>query len=146
MFGTDVYERLYVISAFAFQLALIFHFAMRKWAFDPYIPKLGWLFYSLSIPAVIISLVIWRGGGEWSYWLAGVFFLTWAIFGYVVEYGLGITTWRNPINWSILGPYVTLYLATSMFYWFPLGNIARPLWFVYGVLFVISTGLNIWSH
>jgi hypothetical protein len=43
-------------------------------------------------------------------------------------------------------PYVFLYLATVMFYWWPLGLLSRPLWIIYAVLFVIATILNITSH
>ena len=43
-------------------------------------------------------------------------------------------------------PYVTLYLVTVMFYWWPLGLLSRPLWFVFAVLFVIGSILNITSH
>ena len=43
-------------------------------------------------------------------------------------------------------PYVTLYLSTVMFYWWPLGLIDRRLWFAFLALFIISTILNITSH
>jgi len=71
--------------------------------------------------------------------------LIWAIFGYAVEYVKKIK-WRNPIRGQILGPYVTLYLGTVMFYWWPLAPLYRPLWYVYAVLFVISMVLNLISH
>jgi len=64
---------------------------------------------------------------------------------YIIEYVKGIQ-WRNPIHWPVFGPYVFLYLATIMFYWWPLGLISRPLWYAYAILFVISTVLNITSH
>jgi hypothetical protein len=44
------------------------------------------------------------------------------------------------------GPYLIFYLATVMFYWFPLALIAKPLWDAYGILFAISTFLNLSSH
>jgi fatty acid desaturase len=53
--------------------------------------------------------------------------------------------WRDPILWQF-GPYVFLYLATIMFYWWPLGLVSRPLWFVYAALFIISTVINATSH
>ena len=43
-------------------------------------------------------------------------------------------------------PYVFLYLGTVMFYWWPLALLSRPLWFVFAVLFVIGTILNLTSH
>ena len=78
-------------------------------------------------------------------WLGGFLYLIWAIFGYTVEYRRKIE-WRNPINGSILGPYLVLYMATIMFYWFPLALIWKPLWYYYAVLFVASTLLNLISH
>ncbi|MCZ7546792.1 MAG: hypothetical protein M5R40_26195 [Anaerolineae bacterium] len=75
----------------------------------------------------------------------GFIYLIWAVFGFAVEYVQGIE-WRNPIRWSIFGPYVVLYLATVMLYWWPVGLIRRPLWYVYAGLFVVSTILNAISH
>jgi hypothetical protein len=86
-----------------------------------------------------------RAGKEWSFWVAGFIFLFWAIFGLVVEYGFHIK-WRNPIKWPIFVPYVLLYLGTIMFYWFPVGALSRPFWYVYAVLFAFSTYLNVTSH
>jgi len=43
-------------------------------------------------------------------------------------------------------PYVNLYLASMMFYWWPLATIDRTLWYVYAALFVISAALNVISH
>jgi hypothetical protein len=43
----------------------------------------------LSVPGVIISISIW-GGKLFSFWSAGFLFLVSVVFGYVVEYRLGI--------------------------------------------------------
>jgi hypothetical protein len=136
---------LYVIWAFVFQAALIVHFALRKWAFEAYVHRYGWLFYALCVPALVISFLLLRGGKPWYFWIGGFLFSLWAVFGYVVEYVAKIA-WRDPIHWPVFGPYVTLYLATIMFYWWPLARVGRPLWFVYAALFVISTFLNVTSH
>jgi hypothetical protein len=145
MAGRDGLEVLFVIWAFLFQAILIAHFSLRKWAFDRYTRRFGWLVYAMSIPAVFVSLILLAGGMTWSLWIGGFVYLVWAVYGYWVEYVRRIQ-WRNPIRWPIFGPYVFLYLATIMFYWWPLGNIGRPLWYVYAVLFVISTALNTTSH
>ena len=137
-------EVLFVASSFLFQLVLIVHFSLRKWHFD-FAIRHGWIVYALSIPAFLAGLFILFGGEHWSFWLAGCLYLVWAIFGYVVEYLIKIE-WRSPIRWEIFGPYIMLYLATVMFYWFPLKLISKPLWYVYAVLFVISTLLNVTSH
>ena len=144
MSDLDSLEILFVVTAFFFQIVLIIHFAIRKWRFD-LTQRFGWLVYALSLPAAVVSLILLLGGASWSFWLGGFIYLIWAIYGYRIEYVKGIR-WRNPPNWSVLGPYVFLYLSTIMFYWWPLGLINRALWFVYGLLFVVSTILNIASH
>jgi hypothetical protein len=144
MFGLDNLEALYVIWAVLFQAILIVHFAVRKWAFR-YTVQYGWIVYALSIPAVVVSLVLLLGEAAWYLWVGGFIFVAWAIYGYWVDYVKRIQ-WRTPIRWQTGGPYLLLYLATLMFYWWPLGRISRPLWYVGAVLFVLSTVLNITSH
>ena len=141
----DNLDKLYVVWAFLFQVVLIVHFALRKPFFESYTSKFGWIVYALCIPAAVVSVILLLGGKSWSFWLGGFLFLPFAAFGYWVDYVARIP-WRNPLRLSIVLPYVFLYLATAMFYWWPLGLLGRPLWFVYAVLFVIGTILNITSH
>ena len=148
MFGWDNLDRLdklFVVWAFLFQVILIIHFAIRKPLMESYTEKFGWIVYALCIPAVVISIILLRGGKSWSFWLGGFLFLIFAVFGYRVDYVAQIP-WRNPIQLSIAFPYVFLYLATVMFYWMPLWSLSRPLWFIYAILYVIATILNITSH
>jgi hypothetical protein len=144
MFDLDTLETLFVVTAFLFQVILIIHFALRKWQFDLAI-RYGRIVYALCIPAVAVSIIILSGGRSWSFWLGGFIYLVWAIYGYIVEY-VNKIEWRSPIRWSFFGPYVTLYLATVMFYWWPLALIYKPLWYVYALLLIASTGLNVTSH
>jgi len=141
---TNNLEILFVITAFLFQIILITHFALRKWRFEVAI-RYGWIVYLLSVPAAMVSLILLAGGMTWSFWLGGFLYLAWACYGYTAEYVKKIE-WRNPIRWSVLGPYISLYLATVMFYWFPLALISKPLWYIYAVLFITSTFLNVTSH
>jgi hypothetical protein len=144
MFTTQGLEVLFVAFSFLFQLILIIHFAFRKWHFDQAM-RYGWIVYALSIPAAAISIIFLMNGQSWYLWLGGFIYLIWAAYGYWVEYVMQIQ-WRSPVRWSILGPYMTLYLATVMFYWWPLALIYKPLWYGYAVLFVASTILNVSSH
>jgi hypothetical protein len=141
----DKLDRLFVVWAFLLQVVLIIHFALRKPFMESYTEKFGWIVYALCIPAVIISIILLRGGKSWSFWLGGFLFLIYAVFGYWVDYGAQIP-FRNPLRLSIALPYVFLYLASVMFYWWPLGRLSRRLWFAYALLFVIATILNITSH
>jgi hypothetical protein len=145
MRNLDKLDILFVVWAFFFQIVLIVHFALRRWFFEGYTMKYGWIVYALCIPAVVISIVLLLGGKTWSFWLGGFLFLLYAAYGYWVDYVRRIQ-WRNPLRLSILFPYVFLYLATVMFYWWPLGRLSRPLWVVFAVLFIIGTILNITSH
>lgn len=145
MFGLHGLDLLFVITSFLFQLFLIVHFALRKWCFEIAM-RYGPIVYALSIPAAVVSILLLLGGMSWSFWLGGFLFLVWAGFGYIVEYLMGISDWRSPVRWPVLIPYVFLYLGTVMFYWWPLANISRPLWYIYAVLFIIATVLNVTSH
>jgi hypothetical protein len=141
----DSLKTLFVVWAFAFQVVLIAHFCLRKWAFESYTWQFGWIVYALSIPAAVISLILLIKGQSWAFWTGGLLCFVWSAFGFWVEYVQKIK-WRNPPRWPILGPYVFLYLATNMFYWWPMGLISRPLWYAYAALFAISTALNVLSH
>jgi hypothetical protein len=144
MINTKTLEVLFISWSFLFQLILIIHFAMRKWRFELAI-RYGWIVYALSVPAALISMILLLNNQSWYLWLGGFIYLIWAGYGYWVEYVRQIE-WRSPIGWSIFGPYITLYLATVMFYWWPLARIYKSLWYIYAVLFVASTILNVTSH
>lgn len=145
MFGLDSYETLFIIWAFFLETVLIIHFALRKPFFETYTLKYGWLIYALSIPGLVISLILLLQGKNWTFWLGGFLFLIYAAYGYWIDYVKGIP-WRSPLRKDILFPYITLYLGAIMFYWWPLAVLYRPLWYIFGILFVISTILNLSSH
>ena len=58
----DNLDKLFVVWAFLLQIVLIVHFAIRKPLFESYTVKYGWIVYALCIPAVVISIVLMRGG------------------------------------------------------------------------------------
>jgi hypothetical protein len=144
MRSADSYEILFILCAILFQVILIIHFSLRKWQFNLAI-RYGPFVYALGILAATISILMLMGGMTWHYWMGGFIYLAWGIYGYWIEYVRKIE-WRNPIRWSIFGPYITMYLATVMFYWWPLALIYKPLWYIYALLFIISTFLNVSSH
>ena len=144
MLEIDRYDRLFVYTSFFIQIVLLAYFALRKWRFDTAL-QFGWIVYALAIPAVVVTVVLLINGKPWPLWLAGFLYAAWAILGYIVDIAQPIA-WRSPILWPVFLPYVLLYLASLMFYWWPLANIQRPLWFVYAGLFVVSTILNVTSH
>ncbi|RLD95352.1 MAG: hypothetical protein DRJ13_14270 [Bacteroidetes bacterium] len=145
MFGLDRLDTLFVIWAFSLQIILIIHFAIRKSLFESYTKRFGWIIYALCLPALILSIVLLVEGKSWSFWLGGFLFVIWSAYGYWIDYIKGIN-WRKPLRKDIMFPYVTLYLSPIMFYWWPLALLYKPLWYVFGVLFVIGSVLNIRSH
>jgi len=140
----DRHNFLFVAWAFLFQFLLIAHFSIRKWRFE-WVDRYGSWFYALGIPALLVAALIAREGQGWVFWLGAVLQSLWSAYGYTVEFVRRIE-WRNPPYWPVFWPYVTLYLAVNMFYWWPQGLIDRRLWVLYGVLFVLSTALNVASH
>lgn len=143
--GMDKLDKLYVIWAFTFQIILIVHFAIRKPLLETYTAKYGWWVYALCIPALIISLILLRGGKSWHFWAGGFLFLIYAVFGLYVDY-IAQIDFRNPFLPAVGIPYVMLYLVTVMFYWWPLWNLSQLLWGGYTVLYIIAMVLNIRSH
>ncbi len=144
MSGLDRADRLFVLTSFFIQIVLLVFFALRKWKFDTAM-QFGWIVYALAVPAVVVSLMLLLARKPWYLWLAGFLYAAWAILGYVVDIVRPVA-WRSPILWPVFIPYILLYLSSLMFYWWPLGNIQRSLWFIYAGLFVISTMLNVFSH
>ena len=140
----DRLDTVFVVTAFLFQIVLIVHFAVRKWNFG-ITQRYRWIVYALSIPAAVVSLVLLLRGKVGWLWAGGFVYVLWAAFGFVVEYVKRVK-WRNPPHWPTLGPYLFLYLATNMLYWWPVGLVSRPLWTVYAMLFIVSTVLNFSSH
>ena len=145
MFGLDRLDTLFVIWAFTLQIVLILHFAVRKRFFESYTVKYGWLVYALCFPSCVVSIILIFGGKPWTNWLGGFLFLIYAAYGYWIDYIKQIP-WRNPLRKDIMFPYVTLYLVTIMFYWWPLYPLSLALWIIYTVLYVLATYLNINSH
>jgi hypothetical protein len=141
----DKLDKLFVVWSFLLQIILIIHFAVRKTYFETYTEKFGWIVYALCIPAVIISIILLRGGKDWTLWLGGFLFVLFAAFGFWVDYVAKIQ-FRSPVFLPVLLPYIILYLAMLMFYWWPLWPMSRLLWAMYAVLYVIATVLNIKSH
>jgi len=141
----DPLDSLFVAWAFIFQIVLIAHFAVRKVWFETYTLSYGWIVYALCIPALIVSLVLLRGGKSWSFWIGGFIVLLFSSFGYWVDY-IAKSPFRNPFQPALGVPYVMLYFASVMFFWWPLALVSRPLWVAYAILFGISTVLNITSH
>ena len=138
-------NRIFIAWSFFYLAVLIIHFAIRKVFFESYTQQYGWWVYLLGVPAATVALLMFKGGMTWSYSVGGLLCLAFSAFGYYIDYILAVP-WRNPINPPLAIPYVTLYLGTIMFYWFPFGMINRRLWYVYGVMFALSTFLNIASH
>jgi hypothetical protein len=112
---------------------------------ESYAKKYGWIIYALCIPAAIISVILLLGGKDWTLWLGGFLFVIYAAFGFWIDF-IAKIQFRKPLRLSVVIPYVLLYLAMLMFYWWPLWPISRGLWLIYTILYIIVTILNLRSH
>lgn len=144
MNNLNLLEKLFILNAIIFNSALLIHFATRRWHFERAI-RWGWIVYALSIPSAFLSSLLLLNHEPWFYWIGGFIYLVWAAFGYIVEYVRGIE-WRSPVHTLILVPYISLYLGTVMFYWWPFAQIYKPLWYLFAGFFVVNTILNLASH
>jgi hypothetical protein len=140
----DRFDRLFIATAFSLQIALLLYFIWRKYDYSAALGW-GWIVYALGVPAVLVSLWLLSAGRAWYFWLGGFLFGLWAGYGYIVDIRQAIP-WRSPIFPPVFFPYVTLYLAAQMFYWWPLGAIQRPLWYIYAALFTFASYFNLTSH
>ena len=136
--------RLFVITALVIQTVLVVFFALRKWNF-PLAMTVGWGVYALAVPAVAVSVILIRAHKPWFLSIAGLLFALWASFGVLVDNVFRVQ-WRSPILWSVFLPYLLLYVGSMMFYWWPLVRIHRLSWFIYTLLYALSTLLNVTSH
>lgn len=144
MSGLDMLDILFTAWAFFFQIVLTLYFALRKWRFETAV-RYGSFVYALGLPAAMVSFVLLVGGKPIALWLGGFLAFAWSLLGYYADYVKSIP-WRSPIYWPIFVPYVTLFLAMNMFYWWPLALLARLFWFAYTPLFILSMWLNVSSH
>lgn len=144
MAGLSALDWVFVGFAFFMQIVLVGFFAWRKRRFDAAL-RWGWLVYALGLVALAISATQWALGAPWWLWLGGVLAAAWAALGYTVDV-LRPVPWREPPYWPVFIPYLALFLAMQMFYWWPVGMLWRPLWYAYAALFALSTWLNVTSH
>ena len=144
MMGLSLPEWGFVIFAFLMEILLIVHFALRRWRFEKAM-RMGWVYGVLGIPGVLLSIYLWLAGMAWYFVIAGFLTGAWALLGFYVDGVKGIE-WRGPIYWPVFIPYILLYLGAQMFFWWDLLRIYKPLWYIYLVLYIISTLLNAISH
>lgn len=140
----------FVAFAISSQLILLAFFAARRW--QPQLAeRYGWVAYGFGLLGLAIGIGLAAVGAPWQLFVGPILFAVWAAYGAWVDLFRRIE-WRpmagpkRPIQWNFVGPYITLYLAAQMFLWWPMWDYWQPGWFVYLVLFVANTGLNIAGH
>ena len=124
----DRWERQFLAASLGQQVVLVIYFALTKWHV-----------------AVALSVMLLKARKPWYLWTAGFLFGVWAAFGVVVDI-IHPVAWRSPMLPSIFIPYVFLYFASQMFYWWPLLKVHRVSWLIFAALYVLSTFLNVTSH
>ncbi len=144
MMTNSAMQWMFVFLAFLVQGILLFNFATRYW--KPSIEReYGWLIYAMGFLGLILGVVLAFGGQPWYFVAAPLLYAVWSAFGYSVDVSRRIP-WRNPRRWSIFIPYVALFILTQVSFWIPLWYVGLGYWIAYTALYVLNTGLNIFSH
>jgi len=134
----------FVVFAFLVQALLVINFAARRWR--PELErKYGWIIYALAIVAVLLGVVFALGRQPAWAIVAPLLYAVWAGFGYYVDTYRQIE-WRNPPRWSVLVPYVLLFIASQFAFWIPLWYVGLGYWAAYALFYVVNTALNVSSH
>ena len=140
----DSSQVIFATYALASQAVLLAYFASRRWAL-PVAERYGWLAYAFGLLGIPVGVALIANGATPQLVGGPFLFAAWAAFGLWVDI-LRAIEWRNPIRWSVLAPYVLIYLAGQMFLWWPMWNFWRLGWAIYLVLFAANTALNIRGH
>lgn len=144
MAGTALDQGLFVGFALVVQGVLVAFFAARKWNFD-LVERYGWFVYALGVPAGLLAGWYIGRSLPWYFFLGLLVFVIWAIYGYWADIYSRLS-WRRPVLWRVLIPYIALYLIWQFALWIPLWYIGLVFWWIYTVLYAVSTILNIISH
>ena len=129
----------------ASQAVLLVFFAARRWR-RPLADRFGWMAYGFGILGGAVGVALIVSGAPWRLWCGPLIFAAWAVYGAWADLWRRVEWRQRPVDWRVLGPYLTLYLAGQMFLWWPLWDYRRAGWIVYLVLFVANTALNLWGH
>lgn len=148
----DWHVAVFATFAITSQAILLAFFASRRW-YRAIAERCGWIAYGFGALGLTVGTWLTVVGAPWRLFAGPLLFAVWAGYGSWVDLFRRIewrpmadSITRRPIQWSVLGPYITLYLAGQMFLWWPLWNYWRPGWLVYLVLFVANTALNLAGH
>jgi hypothetical protein len=134
----------YVGFAFLVQTLLIINFTARNW--KPEIERAyGWIIYALGAPSVILGALMYVEDQPWFFVVPPLLYFMWAVFGYFVDLWRPIA-WRTPPRWSIFLPYVGLFAGSLILFWVSMWYVGLIYWIAFGVMYVIETILNIYSH
>jgi hypothetical protein len=134
----------FCVFALASQAILLAYFASRRWL-PELAERFGWVAYAFGALGAAAGAWLIADGAPWQLVAGPLLYAAWAAFGAWADL-LRRVEWRQPIRWSVFGPYLTLYLAAQMFLWWPLWNYWRQGWGLYLVLFLANTVLNMAGH
>ena len=107
--------------------------------------KYGWLIYAMGIPGITLGILFLVRDQPWYIVAAPLVYSIWGAFGYFVDIYRPVQ-WRSPSRWSVFIPYVALFMASQFFFWIPLWYVGLGYWITYTAMYVVNTGLNIYSH
>ena len=152
---TVIDSQLAVFAVFAItsQAILLSFFMCRRWRRD-LADRYGWIAYAFGVLGLAVGIWLFIVGAPWQLFVGPILYAIWAAYGAWADLfrriewrpSIESVVERQPVRWSVLGPYITLYFAAQMFLWWPLWDRWQIGWMIYLVLFVANTGLNIAGH
>ena len=135
---------LFVAFAFLAQILLLLDFTARN--LRPALEiKYGWIVYATAIPGLVLGVLNLATDQPWYMVTAPLVYCAWGAFGFYVDRYRPVE-WRSPPRWSVLVPYVVLFIASQFAFWIPLWYVGRGYWLAYSAFYVLNTGLNLYSH
>lgn len=141
---TNGYEFVFVGFAYLIQVLLIFNFIARNWK-----PELerrhGWMIYALGILSAGMCLLYWINDQPWYLTLGFGVYALWAAYGFYIDQYREIN-WRELRIYSIMIPYVGLFIVCQFVFWIPMWSFGLGYWIAYSVMYALNTALNLYSH
>lgn len=139
------FKWLFAGFALTSQLVLLVNFSIRRWKPQLEIRWGGLMYAMLGVPAFFLGVLLFLARQPWLFVGALLSFAAWAAFGYVVDVRKKIS-WRSPPRWSVLIPYVILYVGSLLSLWVATWYVHVGAWIAFAVLYTVSSILNISSH
>ncbi|MFX1329186.1 MAG: hypothetical protein ACFE91_13745 [Promethearchaeota archaeon] len=122
-------------------ISIIFILRVKKPGVEPIF---GILYNALGIPLLMLIIFNIYFQREWWFWLFPLLFLTFIIFDVIVDY-IKKTEFRNPRNYGILIPFLTLYYVSIILMWGLTWTLGLIYGLITGITYFLQLGCSIYA-